>query len=221
MYELDGFMHREKLPKNSRRAIREYFTRQGRSRKHLPLLLKGISGSLKAEVYLLLYRDLVRSVPFFKDFSERALVDLIAAFQYAAVPAGETIYAQDEAGDKVYFLRSGQVHMSMASTSNPSAPPTCWWIKAPGFFGEQMVVKSKTPWRLATARAHTWCNIFTLSKGDIEATAKKYPEARATLERFGESIKGRWRGAIRKVCCAKRHMAALLLLHSVLGRPNT
>mmetsp|Transcript_35076 Transcript_35076/g.89640 ORF Transcript_35076/g.89640 Transcript_35076/m.89640 type:complete len:1015 (-) Transcript_35076:112-3156(-) len=198
LYEMGGFMHRERVPPNIQSAIRRYFTRRANNKRTIPVMLSRLSGSLKKEVYLLLYKDLVQSVPFFRTFSDKALVFLISKFQYASASAGEVIYWEDQSGDTVYFLRGGQVEMSMSmGAKEKNQAPATWMIKEKGFFGENIVVNKR--WRLATARAVTWCNMFTLTKSDIDETAKLYPDAGKALERYGNKVIGKWRWSVRQV----------------------
>uniref|UniRef100_A0A6U2GBR6 Cyclic nucleotide-binding domain-containing protein n=1 Tax=Hemiselmis andersenii TaxID=464988 RepID=A0A6U2GBR6_HEMAN len=196
LYELGGFMHREKVPPNIQSAIRRYFTRRANNKQNIPVMLSRLSGSLKQEVYLLLYKDLVQSVPFFKTFSDKAIVYLISKFQYASASAAEVIYRENQIGDTVYFLRSGEVELSMKAKGH-NQPPTKWKIKDKGFFGEHTVLHKR--WRLASARAVIWCNMFTLTKQDIDQCAKLYPDAAEALENYRNRVESKWRWAMRRI----------------------
>jgi CRP-like cAMP-binding protein len=195
LYEVDGFVHREKLPKSTTREIRKHLTKTENNKYHIPSIIRSMHGSIKNEMFLLLYEDLVRRVPFFQKFSDRAIVDLVTRFEYVGVPAGETIYRQGSIGEKIYFLRSGTVRMSMGNTESRAVT---WQVQAPGFFGEKCL-SDHNKFRLATAETVTWCNCFMLRRSDIQDTCNRYPDAEIAVAEFKQKFESRWRKAIGKV----------------------
>lgn len=195
LYELDGFMHRQKIPKTIRMGVREHLTKQENSKYHIPAMLRSMHGSLKNDIFLLLYQDLVRSVPFFKRFSDRAIVYLIGQFKYRGLPAGEAIYRQGTVGDTIYFIRTGRVQMSIVNQQKTST--TAWVVESPGFFGENIVMNKNE--RIASAITQSWCNIFTLTKDDIADTCRRYPDAEIALDMFARQLDSKWRKAVGRV----------------------
>ncbi|GEM_PF-1787914 len=53
----------------------------------------------------------LRNYAIFKDLPDEALMEMAKHCQYLELSAGETLFEQDDAGDKLYLLEDGQVHI--------------------------------------------------------------------------------------------------------------
>ena len=62
IYETESFMHREKLPFGLKAAIRKYMAQTFLYQRHVPSYISALSGSLKREMYLTLFQDMIRKV---------------------------------------------------------------------------------------------------------------------------------------------------------------
>jgi len=53
----------------------------------------------------------LRNYAIFKDLPDEALQELVKHCQYQELSAGETLFEQESAGDKLYLLEDGQIHI--------------------------------------------------------------------------------------------------------------
>lgn len=117
IYEAESFMHREKMPIILRGNIRKYLAQTFLNQRSVPSYLSGLSGSLKREMYLTLFKDLLVKVPFFVDWSDAAITEIIEHFRLKMLPAEEILYHEGDVGDRMYFLHQGSIEMAMSKKS--------------------------------------------------------------------------------------------------------
>ena len=74
-------MHRERMPLQLKTTIRSYLSKTFLNQRYVPSYISELSGSLKREMYLTLFKDLIVKVPFFSDWSNTAITEIVEHFR--------------------------------------------------------------------------------------------------------------------------------------------
>jgi serine/threonine protein kinase len=90
----------------------------------------------------------LRGFPFFEDFNDVALWEVVRIGAWKAVPAGTTLILEGEEGDDFYFLADGDVDVSLAGKNIASVQPG-------GCFGEILYFSDRVSRRTTTVTART------------------------------------------------------------------
>ena len=90
----------------------------------------------------------LRGFPFFEDFDDVALWELVRIGAWKNIPAGTTLIREGETGDDFYFLADGVVEVSLAGRNIASVQPG-------GCFGEILYFSDRIHHRTTTITART------------------------------------------------------------------
>ena len=90
----------------------------------------------------------LRGFPFFEDFNDIALWELVRIGAWKIIPAGTTLIREGEAGDDFYFLADGEEDDSLAGKNLASVQPG-------GCFGEILYFSDRIHRRTTTVTART------------------------------------------------------------------
>ena len=90
----------------------------------------------------------LRGFPFFEDFDDVALWELVRIGAWKTIPAGTTLIREGETGDDFYFLADGEVGVSLAGKAIAGVQPG-------GCFGEILYVSDRIHLRTTTITART------------------------------------------------------------------
>ena len=90
----------------------------------------------------------LRGFPFFEDFDDVALWELVRIGAWKTIAAGTTLIREGEAGDDFYFLVDGEVGVSLAGKGIASVQPG-------GCFGEILYFSDRIHLRTTTITART------------------------------------------------------------------
>jgi CRP-like cAMP-binding protein len=142
----------------------------------------GISKPLRTTIALHLYKDLVKTVPFFAGSDARFLGKVCLALETAVYLPGDTIIYYDEIGKEMFIVRKGLVEILVSDGSGGTngAEEKRIYLRDGNFFGETALVIDVR--RTNTVRAVTICDLNVLSKRAFNEIAAEYPE-------FGERMK--------------------------------
>lgn len=116
----------------------------------------------------------MQSVSFFKNSSPNFVTAVLMKLQFEVALKGEYIICAGTMGDKMYFIQMGVVDV-LTNDGEVAAS-----LSDGSHFGEICLLTDDR--RVATIRAATTCNLFSLSKKNFEAILVEYPEMRCTLE---------------------------------------
>ncbi|ETP49266.1 hypothetical protein F442_05151 [Phytophthora nicotianae P10297] len=136
----------------------------------------GISKPLKTTIALHLYKDLVKTVPFFAGSDSRFLGKVCLALETAVYLPGDTIIYCDDIGKEMFIVRKGLVEILI----DPENSEKRIYLRDGNFFGETALVIDVR--RTNTVRAVNICDLNVLSKHAFNEIAAEYPE-------FGERMK--------------------------------
>ncbi|KAI9988077.1 hypothetical protein PInf_024338 [Phytophthora infestans] len=137
----------------------------------------GISKPLKTTIALHLYKDLLKTVPFFAGSDSRFLGKVCLALETAVYLPGDTIIYCDDIGKEMFIVRKGLVEILVPDPENSEKRI---YLRDGNFFGETALVIDVR--RTNTVRAVNICDLNVLSKHAFNEIAAEYPE-------FGERMK--------------------------------
>ena len=110
-------------------------------------------------------RDLLSRVPFFKHLAPDDFERVVDTLVPRTVLAGETIIRQGDRGTSLFLIARGVVAVLIAKQGRP--PERVASLHAGDFFGEMALLTAER--RTATVRAITDCQLYELSKPDVDA----------------------------------------------------
>jgi CRP-like cAMP-binding protein len=116
---------------------------------------------------------LLRNVPIFAPLPPPVLERLAASAVAVTVPAGETVIAQGEHGDRFYVIESGRAEVLV----DGAAPKT---IGAGDFFGEIALLRDVP--RTASVRAAEELRLYALERDDFIAAVTGHAPSLAAAE---------------------------------------
>ena len=115
--------------------------------------------------------DSLKSVPIFKEFSTREIMQLLNLFHNRNYLAGEFIFYQDDPGIGLYIIREGEVVIQRNIDSNVVISLATFGKG--DFFGELALVDGEK--RSASAIAKKECKIAVIFKPDLDDFIEKFP----------------------------------------------
>ena len=115
MTELEDFIHREKLAPTLSERLRSYWTYKfNHPMSSLPQFAKeNLSKSLLKDITAHIYRNILQRLPLFKRLDDFVITDLALALNPLQLAPHTFVYREDDIGDSMYFVSSGQVEMSI------------------------------------------------------------------------------------------------------------
>lgn len=119
-------------------------------------------------------KDLIKTVPFLQNASTQFVTAVLTKLRLEVFLKGEYIVHAGAKGDKMYFIRSGIVEVL---NDNDEVATT---LTDGSHFGEICLLTDDR--RVASIRATTICDLFSLSKVNFQKLLDEFPEMRCTLE---------------------------------------
>ena len=144
-------------------------------------ILSKLSPALQTRLRRFLCRDIVATVPIFKGGSASFIDAIVTLLKPRFVITGDVICSQNEVGSEMYVIARGRVEVLKQRPTNLMGGRTTLTsayrltvLEKGSFFGEISLLYEQP--RLATCRALTPCDLFTLSKGDFESVMLQHPD---------------------------------------------
>lgn len=106
-------------------------------------------------------RDLIASIPLFKDLTDEELALLIGIGKEVAYPKGMTLFSEGDPGNALYVVLDGAVRISKVVPG--AGEEAMAFMERGSYFGE-MALLDDFP-RSATAIAHSDCRVLFIEKG--------------------------------------------------------
>mmetsp|Transcript_18147 Transcript_18147/g.30266 ORF Transcript_18147/g.30266 Transcript_18147/m.30266 type:complete len:582 (-) Transcript_18147:1749-3494(-) len=131
-------------------------------------ILSEMSSSLRSEVQLLMNRDLIERVPFFKGADTRFIVRIISALKRRCYAPGDIIMQEGEVAREMYLISQGAVNI----VSNTGKILNT--LHDGDFFGEIGILLQRK--RIASAVAVNFCDLFFLAKEHVDFAMEEFPE---------------------------------------------
>jgi voltage-gated potassium channel len=176
MEQLVAFMNHREVPSDLRDRSVEYYRHLWRTRRDHDEseVLTWLPPGLRTEIALFLNRDVIRSVPLFRDASDAFVRDIALELRPVMLMPGDYVVQAGDRARSMYFVSSGELEVLSADGS------TVLRTLAKGdFFGEVALVFGET--RSASVRAVTYCDIYRLDRELFEETLEDYPDIAAQI----------------------------------------
>ncbi|KAH8369694.1 hypothetical protein KR093_000622 [Drosophila rubida] len=173
--QVEEYMAYRKLPRDMRQRITEYFEHRYQGKFFDEELILGeLSEKLREDVINYNCRSLVASVPFFANADSNFVSDVVTKLKYEVFQPGDIIIKEGTIGTKMYFIQEGVVDIVMANGEVATS------LSDGSYFGEICLLTNAR--RVASVRAETYCNLFSLSVDHFNCVLDQYPLMRKTME---------------------------------------
>eukprot|EP00960_Hanusia_phi_P038662 753536-Hanusia_phi.AAC.8 len=114
---LDDFMHQENLPLDLRIRTRSFFEYDFNHSRDIPKSVEELSSTLRTEVALLLYNDLITSVPFFRNCGQEFLTEIIFFLKARTLCPGDILYEGSYFGENCVLGLDDHRNMTIRATT--------------------------------------------------------------------------------------------------------
>ncbi|XP_034246962.1 potassium/sodium hyperpolarization-activated cyclic nucleotide-gated channel 2 isoform X5 [Thrips palmi] len=173
--QVEEYMAYRKLPREMRQRITEYFEHRYQGKFFDEEAILGeLSEKLREDVINYNCRSLVASVPFFANADGNFVSDVVTKLRYEVFQPGDIIIKEGTIGNKMYFIQEGIVDIVMLNGEVATS------LSDGSYFGEICLLTNAR--RVASVRAETYCNLFSLSVEHFNAVLDQYPLMRRTME---------------------------------------
>ncbi|PSN30615.1 Potassium/sodium hyperpolarization-activated cyclic nucleotide-gated channel 3 [Blattella germanica] len=173
--QVEEYMAYRKLPREMRQRITEYFEHRYQGKFFDEEAILGeLSEKLREDVINYNCRSLVASVPFFANADTNFVSDVVTKLRYEVFQPGDIIIKEGTIGTKMYFIQEGIVDIVMANGEVATS------LSDGSYFGEICLLTNAR--RVASVRAETYCNLFSLSVEHFNVVLDQYPLMRRTME---------------------------------------
>ena len=138
----------------------------------------------------------LKKVPLFDTLTDDELNEVLGLSKKEEHKSGDKIFAEGDAGDRLYIIDSGAVRISK---NIPGIGEEALCVLNPGdYFGEMAIIDNAP--RSADALSHEDACLLTLSKADLEKLMEKNKElAYKLLWKFVETLSKRLRETNDKI----------------------
>ncbi|KAM7285732.1 potassium/sodium hyperpolarization-activated cyclic nucleotide-gated channel 2 [Ixodes scapularis] len=173
--QVEEYMAYRKLPRGLRQGITDYFEHRYQGKFFDEEAILGeLSERLREDVINYNCRSLVASVPFFANADPNFVNDVVTKLKYEVFQPGDVIIKEGTLGTKMYFIQEGIVDIVMSNGDVATS------LSDGSYFGEICLLTNAR--RVASVRAETYCNLFSLSVEHFNAVLDVYPVMRRTME---------------------------------------
>ncbi|XP_054160495.1 potassium/sodium hyperpolarization-activated cyclic nucleotide-gated channel 2-like [Oppia nitens] len=173
--QVEEYMAYRKLPRDLRVRIGDYFEHRYQGKFfNEDTILDELSERLREDVINYNCRALVASVPFFANADTDFVNSIVTRLKYEVFQPGDIIIKEGTIGNKMFFIQEGIVDIVMINGDVATS------LSDGSYFGEICLLTNAR--RVASVRAETYCNLFSLSVEHFNAVLDMYPLMRRTME---------------------------------------
>ncbi|XP_071760167.1 hyperpolarization activated cyclic nucleotide-gated potassium channel 5 [Centroberyx gerrardi] len=175
MSRLEHYMAFMKLPPELQLRISNYYqARYGGKWFDERDVINNVSSALKEQILTAMCGRLLKKVPMFQDRDINFINAVLLKLEYDVFQEGDVIVRQYAPGDRMFFIDHGQVMVETESCQRELCDGD--------YFGETCVLtKGK---HLATVKALTDCQCFSLSWDGFHAALRGFPDVRKDVEKL-------------------------------------
>ncbi|TGZ64939.1 hypothetical protein CRM22_006107 [Opisthorchis felineus] len=119
-------------------------------------------------------RALVAAVPFFTFADQNFVSEVIIKLRYEVFQPGDLIIKEGTIGSKMYFIQEGIVDIVTRDGEIATS------LSDGSYFGEICLLTNAR--RVASVRAETYCNVYSLDRASFLEVLDNYPLMRRTME---------------------------------------
>ncbi|KAL3866127.1 hypothetical protein ACJMK2_043457 [Sinanodonta woodiana] len=173
--QVEEYMIYRKLPRKLRQKISDYYEHRYQGKMFDEETILGeLNECLRQNVINHNCRSLVKSVPFFTNADPQFVSEVVSKLRFEVFQAGDYIIREGTAGTKMYFIQEGIVDIITQEGEVATS------LSDGSYFGEICLLTNAK--RVASVRAETYVNLYSLSKEHFNDVLDKYPVMRRTLE---------------------------------------
>jgi hypothetical protein len=180
--QIQSYMRARRIPYSLQQQVRDYYQYMWEYNRDISLdldFLDELPHSLKTQMYLYLYRELLSKVPLFQDADTGFIEDLIVKLKPRILPPNDYIIREEQIGQEMYFIKRGEVEAFSEKTGRVYRK-----MSAGTFFGEIALIYSSR--RTASVKTLTYCELFVLYKEDFEQVLDNYPQFSERVKKIAE-----------------------------------
>ncbi|KAL8566272.1 hypothetical protein ACOMHN_056844 [Nucella lapillus] len=173
--QVEEYMIYRKLPRTLRQRITDYYEHryQGKMFDETTILSE-LNECLHYEVVNHNCRSLVASVPFFTNADPSFVTEVVSKLRFEVYQPGDYIIKEGTLGTQMYFIQEGIVDII---TSDGEVATS---LSDGSYFGEICLLTNAR--RVASVRAETYVNLYSLSVDHFNDVLERYPLMRRTME---------------------------------------
>ncbi|MGL5082758.1 MAG: ion transporter [Microcoleaceae cyanobacterium] len=182
--QIQAYMRERKIPPALQIGVRKYYQYLWEYNRDTSLgleFLDELPTSLKTQLYLYLYRDLLEQVPLFKEAESGFIEDLVMKLKPVVLPPNEYVIREGQIGHEMYFINRGELQAFSEENGNSTIYRN---MVAGAFFGEIALLCSIR--RTASVRTLTYCELFVLEKRDFRQVLSNYPQIHQKVQETAE-----------------------------------
>lgn len=171
MDRINTFLKYKKVPKDLTESIYDYYKFLWENRQGIEgnQILDELPYSLKMKVAMFLNKDTFSKISIFKDAPQEIISEIVLQLKPEIYIPGDFIFREGETGDKMYFISFGSVEILSERLNKTYAV-----LNEGGYFGEFALLFADA--RTASAKALTFCDLYSLDRGTFQKTIQKHPE---------------------------------------------
>jgi hypothetical protein len=174
--KIETFMKLHHTPMDLRSKVRTYYHYMWMNKKGYQedSLLDGLPHKIQSELFMHINRSIAEKVPFLRGADPELLEELMSELKPRVYVPDEKIFRVDDRADGLYFIQSGDVEIIARDGKKVAT------LSDGAFFGEIALISDRP--RSATARAHSFCDVYMLERAAFERVTAAYPEFRHHVE---------------------------------------
>ena len=169
MEEVNGFLRTHRVPASLQGRVRNYYAYLWETKKSVAKvsITEEFPHTLAMEISLFLNRSILEKVSLFKNANEIFVREIVQLLRPMVFLPDDYIIRQGEFGDVMYFLSNGDVEVVVNGVRVAS-------LGQGSPFGETALIQGEK--RNASIRALTYCDVYSLSKTDLDGLRARYPD---------------------------------------------
>jgi hypothetical protein len=180
MEEINDFLRTRRVPSGLQSRVRNYYAYLWETQKSITQfsITEELPHTLSMEIALYLNRTILEKVSLFKNANEIFIREIVQLLRPMVFLPDDYIIRQGEFGDCMYFLSNGDVEVVVngqrVATLGQGSP-----------FGETALIQGEK--RNASIRALSYCDVYKLSKGDLDGLRARYPDFDEQVRKVAET----------------------------------
>ncbi|XP_041367918.1 potassium voltage-gated channel subfamily H member 7-like isoform X2 [Gigantopelta aegis] len=173
--QVEEYMICRKLNRNLRQRITDYYEHRYQGKMFdEDTILSELNECLRHEVINHNCRALVASVPFFTHADPSFVSEVVSKLHFEVFQPGDYVIKEGTMGTKMFFIQEGIVDIV---TSDGEVATS---LSDGSYFGEICLLTHAR--RVASVRAETYCNLYSLAVEHFTSVLDRYPVMRRTME---------------------------------------
>jgi hyperpolarization activated cyclic nucleotide-gated potassium channel 2 len=173
--QVEEYISCRKFPPELRNKITDYYEHRYQGKMFDEENIIGeLSECLREDIVNYNCQSLVAAVPFFSHADTNFVSEVISKLKYKVFQPGDIIIKEGTVGTKMYFIQEGIVDIITKEGEVATS------LADGSYFGEICLLTNTK--RVASVRAETYCNLFSLSVEHFDSVLEQYPVMRRTME---------------------------------------